>query len=295
MIKSMTAFGRAKSEAADKEITVEIRSVNSRYFDCTVKAPRTYLVFEEKIKAFLQKGIISRGKVDVYVTVDHHESSAVSVSLDGVLAKGYIEALRTLSSEFSLPNDITTMAVARNQDLFTYARASEDEEAEWARLLPVLAEAAAEFSERREAEGARTEEDIREKLAKIEGFVKEIEALSLADKGQYREKLENRIRTLLGEADIALAEDKILTEVALYADRIAVDEEIARLRSHFAAFFEIASSKEPSGRRLDFLMQEMNRETNTIGSKASNSTIAHLVVSIKGELEKIREQVQNIE
>ncbi len=291
----MTAFGRAKSEEKDKDITVELRSVNSRYFDCTVKAPRSYSMFEERIKAYLQKEVISRGKVDVFVTVDRHESTAVTVTLDSALAKGYIDALRTLSREFSLPDDITTMAVAKNSDIFSYAKAEEDEEAEWARLSSVIKAAAAEFSARRTAEGERTAADIEEKLETIKGNIERIEALSQADKGQYREKLEGRIRTLLGENELTLAEDKILTEVALFADRIAVDEEIARLRSHFVAFREITASHEPSGRRLDFLMQEMNRETNTIGSKANNAEIAHLVVGVKGELEKIREQIQNIE
>ena len=295
MIQSMTAFGRARSEAADKDIVVEIRSVNSRYFDCTVKAPHLYLPFEEKIKTFLQKEVVSRGKVDVFVTVVQHESAAVRVDFDPALTRGYIDALRRMAEAFSLPDDISVMRVAGNRDLFTYASPEVDEEAEWERLFPVLRAAAAEFSSRRRAEGERTERDIREKLDRVAALADEVEKISEADKNGYHDKLEARIRAALADARVTPDEGRLLTEVAVFADRIAIDEELARLRSHFVAFSEIAASAEPSGRRLDFLMQELNRETNTIGSKANNSEIAHRVVAMKGELEKIREQVQNIE
>ncbi len=295
MIRSMTAFGRARSEAADKDIVVEIRSVNSRYFDCTVKAPHLYLPFEEKIKTFLQKEVVSRGKVDVFVTVVQHESAAVRVDFDPALTRGYIDALRRMAEAFSLPDDISVMRVAGNRDLFTYASPEVDEEAEWERLFPVLRAAAAEFSSRRRAEGERTERDIREKLGRVAALADEVEKISEADKNGYHDKLEARIRAALADARVTPDEGRLLTEVAVFADRIAIDEELARLRSHFVAFSEIAASVEPSGRRLDFLMQELNRETNTIGSKANNSEIAHRVVAMKGELEKIREQVQNIE
>ena len=295
MIRSMTGFGRARAEAKDRDITVEIRAVNSRYFDCTVKAPRSLSAFEEKIKAYLQRNATSRGKVDVYVTVDRHETGVLSVDVDLALARGYLEALRRMRDELRLPDDITVMRVAENRDLFTYARAEEDAEAEWERLFPVLSAAAAEFLAAREAEGQRTEQDIKEKLDHVAELVDEIERLSVNDKATYRERLEARIRQLTGDVGIQPDEGRLLTEVAIFADRIAIDEELARLRSHFVAFHEIAAASEPSGRRLDFLMQELNRETNTIGSKAQNAEIAHLVVAIKGELEKIREQVQNVE
>ena len=171
----------------------------------------------------------------------------------------------------------------------------EDAEAEWERLLPVLRAAAAEFLAARTREGARTEADLREKLSAVAGMATQVEALSLADKGAYRDKLEARLRQLMGDAGLAPDEGRLLTEVAVFADRIAIDEELARLRSHFVAFDDLCKADAPAGRRLDFLMQELNRETNTIGSKASNAEIAHLVVAMKGELEKIREQVQNVE
>ena len=295
MIKSMTGFGRARVEAQDFDVTVEIRSVNSRYFDCSVKAPRSLSAFEEKIKAYLQKNATSRGKVDVYITLDRHGAGALSVDVDLSLAREYLEALRRMRDHLGLADDISVMRVAENRDLFTYARAEEDAEEEWERIFPVIAEAAAAFLAAREAEGARTEADIKEKLDRVAALVNEVERLSVSDKANYRERLEARIRQLTGDVGIQPDEGRLLTEVAIFADRIAIDEELARLRSHFVAFGEIASAAEPSGRRLDFLMQELNRETNTIGSKAQNAEIAHLVVAIKGELEKIREQVQNVE
>ena len=295
MIRSMTGFGRARAEGADKDITVEIRAVNSRYFDCNVKAPRIYAPYEEKIKAYLQKHATTRGKVDVYVNVDRHTAEAAAVEVDMPLATAYLAALHRLADELSLPDDITVMKVAENRDLFTYARAEEDAEREWERLLPVLEAAAAEFLSARTAEGERTEADIAEKLASVEAMAGRVEVLSVTDKAAYREKLEARLRQLMGEAGHEPDEARLLTEVAVFADRIAIDEELSRLRSHFVAFGEIAAAPEPGGRRLDFLMQELNRETNTIGSKAQNAEIAHLVVAMKGELEKIREQVQNVE
>ena len=295
MIRSMTGFGRARVEAPDKDLTVEIRAVNSRYFDCAVKAPRTYAPFEEKIKAYLQKNATTRGKVDVYVTVERHTAEAAAVEVDMALATAYLAALRRLADELSLPDDITVMKVAENRDLFTYARAEEDLEAEWARLLPVLEAAAADFLAARTAEGDRTRADITEKLEAVAAMAERVEALSVTDKTAYREKLEGRLRQLMGDVGVMPDEARLLTEVAVFADRIAIDEELVRLRSHMVAFRELCASREPAGRRLDFLMQELNRETNTIGSKAQNAEIAHLVVAMKGELEKIREQVQNVE
>ena len=295
MIRSMTGFGRARHEAADKDITVEIRAVNSRYFDCTVKAPRALSALEERIKAYLQKNATTRGKVDVYVTVERHGAEIDTVEVDIPLAKAYLAALRRLASELSLPDDVTVMRLAENRDLFSYRKAEEDAEAEWEALLPVLAEAADGFLAARCAEGARTAADMQEKLDRIAAMAERVEALSVKDKETYRERLEARLRQLTGEVGLAPDEGRLLTEVAIFADRIAIDEELSRLRSHFVAFGEIVAAPEPAGRRLDFLMQELNRETNTIGSKAQNSEIAHLVVAMKGELEKIREQVQNVE
>ena len=296
MIKSMTAFGRAKAEGEDKDITVELKSVNSRYFDCTLKAPRIYYALEERIKAYAKQNALSRGKLDISISVDNHTSHVGHVTLDREYAAQYIDALRELCREFSLNDDISTMRVAQNRDIFTYEAAPEEDiEGEWERLCPTLDEAIAEYVRMREYEGKRTEEDIKSKLAFVRETAKEIDEISRTDKVGYADKLKARITQLLEENGISPDDQRILTEVAIYADKIAIDEEIARLNSHIDAFDEICLSSEPSGRKLDFLMQEMNRETNTIGSKANNVKIARLVVDIKGELEKIREQIQNIE
>ena len=295
MIKSMTAFGRAKVEGKDRDITVEIKSVNSRFFDCSVKIPRAYMFLEERIKAYVQKNGISRAKVDVYVSFDEHESASGKVDVDLGYAESYIAALRRLGEEFGLRDDISLMSVARNQEIFRQKRAECDLEEEWIKLLPVIDAAIADHTAMRTKEGERAFADLSLKIEAVRGFVDEIEAISKSDTVGYRDKLEARIRQILGDAGAEVDEQRLLTECAVWADKIAIDEELVRLRSHFGAFFEIAAAAEPSGRKLDFLMQEMNRETNTIGSKANNAQIARIVVNVKGELEKIREQVQNIE
>ena len=295
MIKSMTAFGRAKREGADKDITIEIKSVNSRFFDCNVKLPRAYAFLEERIKEHVRKNAVARAKVDVFVTVEHHTSGVGNVRIDKAFAESYIAALKELASEFDLPNDISVMTVARNQDIFTYDKDEEDLEEEWKIFREVLDDAITGYVAMRTEEGRKAEEDIKSKIEQVRAYADEVEAISREDTVGYRDKLEARIRTILGEAEIAVDENRLLTECAIWADKIAIDEELVRLRSHFGAFYDIAASREPSGRKLDFLMQELNRETNTIGSKANNARIARIVVNMKGELEKIREQVQNIE
>lgn len=295
MIKSMTAFGRAKREGELKDITVEIKSVNSRFFDCSVKLPRSYLFLEERVKTYVQRNAVARAKVDVYITVDSHDNSVGSVDFDRGYAESYIAALRALRDEFGLADDISVMTVARNQDIFRTRRPDVDIEAEWELLRPVLDEAIADHTEMRAEEGRKALADISAKLELVRSYTDEIEAISKEDTVGYRDKLEARIRAILEDNSAAIDENRLLTECAVWADKIAVDEELVRLRSHFGAFFDICDSPEPSGRKLDFLMQEMNRETNTIGSKANNVRIARIVVNIKGELEKIREQIQNIE
>ena len=295
MIKSMTAFGRAKIEGAEKDITVEIKSVNSRFFDCSVKMPRAYLSLEERIKNYVQKNAVARAKVDVFITVDNHSTLPQKLDLDEAYAESYIAALCELRDKFSLKDDISVMSVARNQDVFRSTRVDADLEAEWALLTPVLDAAIADHTAMRTAEGEKAIADINGKIELIRSFVDEIETISKEDTVGYRDKLEERLRKILADNSVEIDENRILTECAVWADKIAIDEELVRLRSHFGAFYDIAEAKEPSGRKLDFLMQEMNRETNTIGSKANNARIARIVVNIKGELEKIREQVQNIE
>lgn len=297
MIRSMTAFGRAvRTGTPDgKNITVELKSVNNRYLDCTVKISRMYGFLEDRIRQYVQANGISRGKLDVYVGVEVVENVGMTVDIDRALAKSYIDALKALRDEFGLADDISVMSVAQNRDIFNITKPEEDAERDWLVIKPVLDEAIEAFLKVREAEGERLKNDILEKLVKIEGIVAEIKTHSEDDISSYRTKFETRLKTLLADNAVELNPNMVLTECAIYADRVAIDEEIVRLGCHFKAMREIFTSDEPVGRKLDFLMQEMNRETNTIGSKASNPDIAAMVVEVKSELEKIREQLQNIE
>ncbi len=293
MIKSMTGYGRAKQEQGGKNILVELKSVNNRYLDLTVKLPKLFGFLEEKIKSYIASRGISRGKVEIYVGIEILEEVGITVDLDRAYAKSYIDALKRLSEEFGLRDDISVMTVAANRDIFSVKKADEDMDREWNNLLPVLEEATDAFLASREREGIHLKNDILAKKAHIEELVKTIAPLSEADvKNQYV-KLETRIRQLLG--DVTVDEGRLITECALVADKIAIDEELVRLSSHFESFEQILASEGSIGRKLDFLLQEINRETNTIGSKASNLEIAKIVVEIKSELEKIREQIQNIE
>ena len=295
MIRSMTAFSRAKLEGEAKDITIEIKSVNSRFFDCNVKLPRAYIFLEERIKEHVRKNAVGRAKVDVFVTVDNHTSGIGNVGLDSAYLESYLSALYRLRDEFGLKDDVSVMTVARNQEIFTYDKPEEDLEAEWEIFRSVLDQAILGYTEMRSREGAKAEADIKAKIELVRSYADEVEAISKEDIVGYRDKLEAKIRAFLEDANISPDENRLLTECAIWADKIAIDEELVRLRSHFGAFYDICSSSEPSGRKLDFLMQELNRETNTIGSKANNARIARIVVNMKGELEKIREQVQNIE
>ena len=295
MIKSMTAYGRAVGNAGGKVFTVELKSVNNRYFDCSVKIPRQYSFLEEKIKSHIQQCGISRGKLDVFINVDVVDSEDKLITLDEGYAESYVNALRQLRDKFGLTDDISTMSVAQNRDIFIITKPEEDTEKDWQDLLPVLTEAVKAYNVAREKEGANLEADMREKLAVIAKKAEQIEAKSELNKATYAEKLEARLRTVLENHDIEIDSARILTECAIYSDKIAVNEETVRLDSHFKAFDEALRSGEPVGRRIDFLLQEMNREVNTIGSKSIDSEIAALVVDCKCELEKIREQIQNVE
>ena len=297
MANSMTAFGRARCISADgsQDITAEIKSVNSRYLDCTVKLPRMYSFLEEKIKAYLTSNGITRGKVEVYINVDVLSQQGIECTLDSAAAAAYIEALHRLRDEFGLFDDISVMRVAQNRELFCVKKPDDDAERDWKDVRVALDKAIETFLERRAAEGERLISDISAKIEGIRGICAKVKELSEADIQGYSAKLCERIKKFLSDFDAEASEQRILTEAAIFADKAAIDEELVRLDSHFAPFYEIAKSPEPCGRKLDFLLQEMNRETNTIGSKANNSEIAHLVVDIKAELEKIREQIQNIE
>ena len=295
MMKSMTAFGRAVVEGEERTVTVELKSVNSRFFDASVKLPRAYLFLEEKIKGYVQKNGINRGKVDIFITVEEKRREDGAMVLDEGLLSSYLACLYRLRDEYKLRDDITVMSVARQADIFRRERAAEDLDKAWEWLCPVLDAALVDYVEMRTREGERIAADILGKLEGVKAFVNEIEQISKTDTVGYRDKLESRIRAILSETDVVVDENRLLTECAIWADKIAIDEELVRLRSHFDAFSQIVMQPEPSGRKLDFLMQELNRETNTIGSKANNASIARLVVNVKGELEKMREQIQNIE
>ncbi len=293
----MTAFGRATSvgNANGKNITAEIKSVNNRYLDCSVKISRMYSFLEDRVRQYVQASGISRGKVDVYIGVEVVENVGMTIDIDTALAESYINALKKLRDDFGLKDDISVMSVAQNRDIFNVTKPEEDAEADWLIIKPVLDEAIAAFLAVREAEGERLKSDIIDKLEKIEALVAKIKEYSEDDISTYRAKFEARLKNLLAENAVELNPNMVLTECAIYADRVAIDEELVRLGCHFEAMREIFKANEPVGRKLDFLMQEMNRETNTIGSKCSNVDIAAIVVDIKSELEKIREQIQNIE
>ncbi len=295
MIKSMTAFGRARRTVGGKDMTVELRSVNNRFFDCSVKLPRAFSFLEEKVKPHLLEAGITRGKVDVFISIDVVDTPDANIAIDEGYAEAYIAALRSLAQSFGLRDDISVMRVAQNRDLFIIKKPEEDIERDWADVCTVLDEAVEKFLSGRVREGQNIENDLVAKIAAIKERVDRIELLSESDTATYREKLEAKLREMLSDNRIVFDENRILTECALFADRIAIDEELVRLRSHFDGFEEILRSDEPVGRRLDFLLQEINRETNTIGSKCQNASIAKLVVDIKCEIEKIREQIQNIE
>lgn len=292
MVKSMTGYGRARETRNKRDITVEIRSVNNRYLDCTVKMPRAYIFAEDAIKARVQK-TISRGKVDVFVTIDTSAADVTVVSVNEPLARGYYEALSKLQSTFSLEGEITAATLARFPDVLTVTKAEEDVETVSADICAVLDEALAAYNAMRAVEGRKLAEDIAGRVTTIETVVGKVEERSPQTVAAYRERLENKMREVLQSTTID--ESRILTEAAIFADKVAVDEETVRLRSHIAQLRDMLQGSEPVGRKLDFLIQEVNRECNTIGSKCNDLAIAQDVVNMKAEVEKIREQVQNIE
>ena len=295
MIRSMTGFGRCRETVEGLDITVEVKSVNSRFLDCTAKISRAYGYLEERVKPYLMSRGVTRGKVDVWISVEVMDSGSVEITTDEGYLKGYLDALYTLRDQYGLRDDISVMTVARNHDIFQIKKPEEDIEHDWERVLTVLSKATDTFLSVREREGERLAEDLRGTMENIKAVVDRIKELSLNDVSTYRERLAERIREALSDNQITPDETRLLTECAIHADKVAVDEEMVRLRTHFGAFEEILSSGEPVGRKLDFLMQEMNREINTTGSKCSDAQIAHLVVDVKCELEKIREQIQNLE
>lgn len=292
MIKSMTGYGRARATVHKRDITVEIRSVNNRYLDCTVKLPRAYSFAEDAIKTAVQGGI-SRGKVDVYITVDATAADETLVQVNRSLAEGYYKALRQLQDEFHLEGGVTPAVLSKFPDVLTVTKAEEDVDSVKDDLCAVLSQALSAYNTMRGVEGAKMAEDIGGRITTIETVVGKVEERSPETVRAYREKLEARMKEVLQSTTID--ESRILTEAAIFADKIAVDEETVRLHSHIAQLREMLQSDEPVGRKLDFLIQEVNRECNTIGSKCNDLSITKDVVNMKAEVEKIREQVQNIE
>ncbi len=295
MIKSMTGYGRCRSTVNGRDITVEIKSVNSRYFECGIKISRAYMYLEDKIKSHIQSCGISRGKVDVFVSVELPQGEGITLSLDTAYAESYINALKELCKTFDLKDDISTMRVAQNREIFTQQKTEDDIEGEWENVREVLDRAIASFDAARVGEGGRLKEDIVSKRKRIESLVARIAETSEETVKAYEAKLYTRLKQVIEENDLALNESRVITECAIFADRVAIDEELVRLGSHMTAFDEYLEYTEPVGRKLDFQLQEMNREVNTIGSKCQNSDVTKIVVEIKSELEKIREQIQNIE
>ena len=294
MAYSMTAFGRAAGTSNSKNITVELKSVNSRYLDPTVKISRPYSFLEEKVKAKLSSAI-TRGKVEIYVGIEQIGSPDTHLALDRPYLENYLAVLNTLKERYNLRDDISVMQVAQNKEIFTVERPEVDMEAVWLEVVPFLDEAIAGFIAQRAAEGERLKVDLMQKKAHLMELVTVVAEASRRSVAAYHDKFIARIRQIIGDLPVEIDEGRILTECAIYTDKVAIDEELVRLSSHFATFDEIFESTEPIGRKLDFLLQEMNRETNTIGSKCIDADIAKVVVEMKSELEKIREQIQNLE
>ncbi len=292
MIKSMTGFGRAEKQTATKLITFELRSVNSRYLDTNVRLPRSCNFMEEKIKKLIGAHT-SRAKADAFLSVENTASDTLSICIDKVYAEAYIAALRDLQSTFGLRDDISAMSVARNQEVFTVEKTKEDEEEFWNDVKAVAEEALCAYDAMRLAEGEKLYSFFVSSLDVIAGYVERIEELSPITVAAYRERLQERITEMLGDAQVD--EGRLLTECAIFADKVSVTEELTRLRSHISQFKQILKETTPVGRKLDFLTQELNREINTVGSKANDTDIAKIVIEVKSEIEKIREQVQNVE
>lgn len=288
----MTGYGRVQQTVDGYNILFEIKSVNHRFYDFSARIPKAYGYLEDKLKTYLQN-YITRGKVEIFITIDALNGTDSQVKLNYGLAESYIDALRGLQEKYGLVNDISVSTVAKYQDIFTVIKPPDDENKIWNAIKKAADAAIAGFLKMREAEGEKLKADISGRGRKIASIVDEIEKRSPETVKEYRQKLKARMEEVL--ADTALDENRILLEAAIYADKVAVNEETVRLKSHLDQMAAMLESDEPVGRKLDFLMQEMNREANTIGSKASDLNIAEMVVEIKAELEKIREQIQNLE
>lgn len=292
MIRSMTGYGRALEVIDSMSITAEIKSVNHRYFEFSSRTPRTYGFLDEKLKSYVQSKV-SRGKIECYIFIESLEAEDCTVEINHSLASGYIKALSELSERYGLENDTTVTSVAKYHDIFSIHKEEADEERIWQAVKAVLDKAIVSFVSMREAEGEKLKNDILSRCDTILEKVAFIEERSPETVKEYNEKLLERMKNVLG--DVHVDEQRLLTEAAIYADKIAVAEETVRLRSHISQMHEFMKSEAAIGKKMDFLIQEFNREANTIGSKAQDVEIAKRVIDIKAEIEKIREQVQNIE
>lgn len=294
MIRSMTGYGRAQATVGTINITVELKSVNHRYFEFNSRVPRNYGFLEEKLKSFVGS-MVSRGKVECYVSVENLEDSDVEILVNHGLATSYLKAYRELAerNELDIRDELAISSLVRNSDIFTVHKQEADEEKIWEAVKSVAAEAVAKFIAMREAEGEKLKNDVLSRADFILNKVSLIEERSPETVKEYNDKLLSRINEFL--SDVQVDEQRLLTECAIFADKVAVAEETVRLRSHIDQLGQFLNSTEAVGRKIDFLVQEMNREANTIGSKAQDVTIARCVIDIKAEIEKIREQIQNIE
>lgn len=292
MIKSMTGFGRERKTIGDYDICVEIRSVNNRYFELNTKIPRSCLFMEDKLKN-LVKTKVSRGKVELSLSISNVQGKETAVTVNNLVVESYVTALREAGKIYGLTDDLTLKDVFNMTDAFTISRPDEDEELLWNSVKEVAEASLDNFVSMREAEGTKMKADLLEKLSNVEEMVERVCVLSPENVENYRKKLYEKLSEILSDRNIP--EERILLEAGIFSEKTAVDEETVRLKSHFSQFRTMLDSGEPVGRKLDFLVQELNREVNTIGSKAQNLEITRIVVDAKSEIEKIREQIQNIE
>ena len=292
MIRSMTGYGSAKGTVAGFAITIELRSVNNRYLDLGIKLPRGFLFAESEVKNYIQQKV-SRGKLDFFLTLDSVEGDQTRIRVNSQLAEAYRNAITEIGQNLELPTSVSALDIARFSDVLSLEKEELDQAAFLEQLMPLLDTALLDFNAMRSREGEKLAKDLLQKADRIEDMVLAVESQAPKTVSAYRERLEAKLREVLN--DTAVAEERMIAEAAIFADRVATDEETVRLHSHLSQFRKMMAEGSPIGRKLDFLIQEFNREANTIGSKCQDSEIAYLVVDLKSEIEKIREQVQNIE
>ena len=292
MIYSMTGYGTAKGKIEDLDVTIELKSVNNRYLDTSVRVPRGFVFLEDKIKSAIQSKL-SRGKIDVFVTIDSSSSEDLIVRINEPLARGYFEALKSLSEAFEIPNNVDAVTISRFPDVLSLEKKELDMDAVSAGMQELTLAAVDDFDRMRAIEGEKLQQDLYEKIACIEALLSKIEEEAPKTVEEYQNRLLQKMKDVL--EDSSVEENRIIQEAAIYADHIAINEETVRLHSHIAQLKMMIEQGSPIGRKMDFLIQEFNREANTIGSKCQNSEVAHYVVDMKSEIEKMREQVQNIE